>query len=168
MVADGDFREDLMFRINTFEVRLPPLRDAGRSSPLGSAPAAPVSARPASRRCGIFRPTRFCGAFGIALLAGKCPRAGECRRACGDLCVMNCRSGPSVCQCTWAKEDSKAPHFTTDRSASTSAEIELSRSFSKRSKATKGTSPRAQEELGISLKTLYNKLDQVTQTEQSA
>ncbi len=27
MVADGDFREDLMFRINTFEIRLPALRE---------------------------------------------------------------------------------------------------------------------------------------------
>src|SRR6185503_941785 len=27
MVDDGDFREDLMFRINTFEIRLPPLRE---------------------------------------------------------------------------------------------------------------------------------------------
>lgn len=27
MVADGEFRQDLMYRINTFEVQLPPLRD---------------------------------------------------------------------------------------------------------------------------------------------
>ena len=27
MVADGEFREDLMFRINTFEIHLPPLRE---------------------------------------------------------------------------------------------------------------------------------------------
>jgi two-component system NtrC family response regulator len=27
MVEDGDFREDLMYRINTFEIHLPPLRD---------------------------------------------------------------------------------------------------------------------------------------------
>ncbi len=27
MVADGDFREDLMFRLNTFEIRLPALRE---------------------------------------------------------------------------------------------------------------------------------------------
>ena len=27
MVEEGDFREDLMFRINTFEIHLPPLRD---------------------------------------------------------------------------------------------------------------------------------------------
>lgn len=27
MVADGEFRQDLMYRINTFEIQLPPLRD---------------------------------------------------------------------------------------------------------------------------------------------
>jgi len=27
MVAEGDFRQDLMYRINTFEIQLPPLRD---------------------------------------------------------------------------------------------------------------------------------------------
>ena len=27
MVDDGEFREDLMFRINTFEIHLPPLRE---------------------------------------------------------------------------------------------------------------------------------------------
>lgn len=33
MVRDGDFREDLMFRINTFEIHLPPLRDRVKDIP---------------------------------------------------------------------------------------------------------------------------------------
>ena len=33
MVEAGDFREDLMFRINTFEVRVPPLRDRVQDIP---------------------------------------------------------------------------------------------------------------------------------------
>jgi DNA-binding NtrC family response regulator len=33
MVQTGDFREDLMFRINTFEIHLPPLRDRVRDIP---------------------------------------------------------------------------------------------------------------------------------------
>ncbi|MEL7498014.1 MAG: sigma-54 dependent transcriptional regulator [Planctomycetota bacterium] len=33
MVAAGDFREDLMYRINTFEVNLPPLRDRAQDIP---------------------------------------------------------------------------------------------------------------------------------------
>jgi DNA-binding NtrC family response regulator len=34
MVEDGTFREDLMFRINTFEIRIPPLRDRSEDIPL--------------------------------------------------------------------------------------------------------------------------------------
>ena len=33
MVEEGDFREDLMFRINTFEVHLPPLRERKEDIP---------------------------------------------------------------------------------------------------------------------------------------
>ncbi len=34
MVEDGDFREDLMFRINTFEIHLPPLRERASDIPI--------------------------------------------------------------------------------------------------------------------------------------
>ena len=34
MVADGEFRQDLMYRINTFEIQLPPLRDRLEDIPL--------------------------------------------------------------------------------------------------------------------------------------
>ncbi len=33
MVAEGEFREDLMYRINTFEIHLPPLRERHRRHP---------------------------------------------------------------------------------------------------------------------------------------
>jgi transcriptional regulator with PAS, ATPase and Fis domain len=29
MVADGDFRQDLRFRVNTIEIHIPPLRERG-------------------------------------------------------------------------------------------------------------------------------------------
>ena len=45
MVADGEFREDLMFRINTFEIRLPALRERTEDIPaVGRPSAARVSA----------------------------------------------------------------------------------------------------------------------------
>ena len=33
MIGDGDFREDLLFRLNTVEIRLPPLRERGEDIP---------------------------------------------------------------------------------------------------------------------------------------
>ncbi len=33
MVSEGSFREDLFFRVNTFEIRLPPLRERKEDIP---------------------------------------------------------------------------------------------------------------------------------------
>lgn len=44
MVAEGEFREDLFFRVNTFEIRLPPLRERKDDIP----PAGPSPRRPSS------------------------------------------------------------------------------------------------------------------------
>ncbi len=62
MVADGDFREDLMFRINTFEIHLPALARTGRrlAGP-GHAFAQAVPTGPGRATSRALRPT-CCGA----------------------------------------------------------------------------------------------------------
>ncbi len=83
MVADGDFREDLMFRINTFEIQLPPLaRAARRRAAAGRPPVGPLSAARARRK----RPFRAeaLRRAGRALVAGQRARAGQRGRARHD------------------------------------------------------------------------------------
>ena len=52
MIADGQFREDLLFRLNTFDIHLPPLRDRRPDIPTwpGTCSPAPRSARSKSSR----------------------------------------------------------------------------------------------------------------------
>ncbi len=79
-VAAGRFRQDLLFRLNTIEIRLPPLRDRREDLPL-LAPALPASARPAlSQAAHRFRERRDAAAA-RAPLAGQRARARSRDRA---------------------------------------------------------------------------------------
>ena len=163
MVADGEFREDLWFRVNTFEIPLPTLRQ--RPADVG------LLARHLAGRFGtaadggqIFTPEALetlkehtwpgnvrelanvvehamilCDTLPIALEhlpdRFRSPRTPELAPA-------------SVTCCTLRELEMRAIHACLERHA--------------------GNKPKAAKELGISLKTLYNKLNQVASLCRSA
>ncbi len=164
MVAEDEFREDLMFRINTFEIHLPPLRDRiDDIIPL------------AKHLLGRFRPHAKPGdesfsADAIAALEHHC-WPGNVRELANVIehAAILCEEGPIAAAhlpSKFANRRLRGPHFKTIGPL-TLREIELQaiqQSLDRHS----GNKPKAADELGISLKTLYNKLNQVSQLEQSA
>jgi DNA-binding NtrC family response regulator len=164
MVAEGDFREDLMFRINTFEIHLPTLRD--RIDDLGQL------ARHLLRR---FRPhsrpgDELLSDDAIAALqqhvwpgnVRELANVIEHAAILGDDGPITAAHLPGK----FASRRLRGPHFKTFGPQSL-REIEV-QAIQQAVDRHAGNKPRAAEELGISLKTLYNKLNQVNQLEQSA
>ena len=97
MVADGDFREDLWFRINTFEIPLPPLRERIEDIPLLAAHLL-ARFRPASGRERRGLHARGDSSAVRAHLAGQRPRAGQRDRARHDPLRQRARSRRSTCR----------------------------------------------------------------------
>ena len=117
MVAAADFREDLWFRINTFEIPLPPLRERVEDIPLLVRRLAARFGRPTRGGDELFAPEALRDAHG-AHLAGQRARAGQrgrtrpdplrfaadpsgapaaplCRPASGDAPAAACRGAQS-------------------------------------------------------------------------
>jgi two-component system NtrC family response regulator len=155
MVREGAFREDLMFRVNAFEIHLPPLRERmadvpalarhllARFRPLADADKAPFTAAAMKLLSShtwpgnvrelanvIEHATILCDDGPID--ADHLPANFHLRR----LRVGSKSSGPL----TLRELEMQALHEALDRHS--------------------GNKPKAAEELGISLKTLYNKLHQ--------
>ena len=166
MVDEGDFREDLMFRINTFEIPLPPLRAADRRySGTGGPLDEPLPARcpPGERRSVHARRAR---APSTASLAGQRARAGQRDRACHDSVRRRAGFGWNICP---AFRASPAQRSARSRPSVplTLREIEMQAIYQSLERLG-GNKPKAAEELGISLKTLYNKLNQSNALDKSA
>ena len=164
MVAEGEFREDLMFRINTFEIHLPPLRQRIED--------VPILARHLLRR---FRPNlrpddMTFSPDGIKILEEHC-WPGNVRELANVIehAAILCDEGPISPEHLPERFGARrrAPTQFKLVGSQTLREIEL-QVIQQVLERHNGNKPRAAEELGISLKTLYNKLNQVNSLEQSA
>ena len=161
MVAEEEFREDLMYRINTFEINLPALRER-------------IDDVPELARYLLSRHRR--GAE--AELAPDAVEAltnhiwpGNVRELANVIehATILCDSGP-ICHEHLPKHfDSRQLQGAARhrRGAISLRELEME-AIHEALERTDGNKPQAAEQLGISLKTLYNKLNQATNLEQSA
>jgi len=163
MVAAGDFREDLWFRVNTFEIALPPLRDRiDDVELLARHLAARFGAAGADDE--VLTPEALCALrehtwpgnvrelanvieHAMILCEGEPIAPEHLPRRFATEQIRTARFKPSA-PCSLRELEMQAIHEALDRHA--------------------GNKPKAAEELGISLKTLYNKLNQAAGLSKSA
>ncbi len=168
LVEEGEFREDLMFRVNTFEIQLPPLRE--RIEDVAELAAHLIRRfRPGSRpNDELFTPEAL-----RALAEHTWP--GNVRELANVIehAAILCDHGPVNVEDLPNKFESRRLHTTGLRGGATLKaigrgagsgprtlrEIEMQVIYQTLHRLG-GNKPKAAEELGISLKTLYNKLNQ--------
>jgi DNA-binding NtrC family response regulator len=169
MVSEGSFREDLFFRVNTFEIRLPPLRERKEDIPaLARTLVARHMKRPevpegilAPETVSLLRAHEWPGnvrelanaiEHAVILSDGKVIRPEDLPRS-----IIR---KPTVA--TTAPTTSAASVAVVSSEPKTLREMEeemILRVLDKYS----GDKPKAAKELGIALKTLYNRLSQMEQ-----
>ena len=156
MVDEGDFREDLMFRINTFEVHLPPLRERlddmvelaahlvrrfKHNIPAGEQPFTPDVLRQLAEHTWPGNVRELANVIEHAtILCERLPIDVEHLPNNFDDRRHRAQSLSAIGATTLRELEMNAIHQALERH--------------------KGNKPKAAEELGISLKTLYNKLNQ--------
>ena len=168
MVAAGEFREDLLFRINTFEIPVPPLRDRREDIPelvehlvrkaRPQTPAQAVIAEPA---------------FYDVLAAHEWP--GNIRELANAIehALVLCDDLPLKVEHLPARlagltpRPQPAPPRPAARGPVSLREIE-NQAILEGLDRNHGNKVRTAEELGISLKTLYNKLHQLHEADPAA
>ena len=161
MVAEEAFREDLMYRINTFEISLPPLRER-------------ISDVPALARHLLSRHRRGAEAE-LAEDAVEALRGhvwpGNVRELANVIehATILCDAGP-------IRREHLPQHFDSRqlqgaakqrRGVMTLRAMEME-AIHEALERTEGSKPKAAEQLGISLKTLYNKINQANELEKTA
>ncbi len=164
MAATGEFREDLMFRINTFEIQLPALRDRIDDIPKLAAHLLRRYRPNVRLEEELFSPDAI-----KQLESHSWP--GNVRELANVI-----EHAAILCDQLPIDADHLPSRFTARRASGnqfklvgsqTLREIEL-QVIQQVLERHAGNKPKAADELGISLKTLYNKLSQVNHLEQSA
>jgi two-component system NtrC family response regulator len=163
MVEEGDFREDLMFRINTFEIHLPALRERIDDIPQLARHLVVrfrASARPDDE---LFTPEAIRALSEYAWPGNVRELANVIEHA-----TILCDEGPIGVDHLPGKFEARRLQASSARVSSLKAmghapqtlrEIEMQVIYQTLERLG-GNKPKAAEELGISLKTLYNKLNQ--------
>ena len=161
MVAEEEFREDLMYRINTFEINLPPLRERIDDVP-----------DLALHLLGRFRrgaEAQLADDAVEALRGHVWP--GNVRELANVIehSTILCDEGP-------IRREHLPQHFDSRqlqgaarqrRGVMTLRELEME-AIIEALERNDGSKPKAAEQLGVSLKTLYNKLNSATELDKSA
>jgi len=172
MVKAGDFREDLLFRINTFEITVPPLRDrrddipglvdhfvrrARPQAPPGAAvaDAAVLAAMAAHHWPGNIRELANAVEHALVLCDDLPLSLGHLPARFAALCPPEAVTA-SISLPAAAPAAPAAPGRGRPESL---RELEM-RAILEGLERNKGSKAKTAEELGISLKTLYNKLHQ--------
>lgn len=176
MIKEDQFREDLYFRINTFEIRLPSLRERRPDIPaLARHLLARAARRPAEQVADLLTPEAIDVLLehewpgNVRELANVMEHAyiiagGE--RITPEHLPHHIRPIPGVPTLSLARP-SAAGEPAPNPGARTLHEIEMQHVMRVLEKHG-GNKPAAAKELGISLKTLYNKLNQLTDERKSA
>lgn len=161
MVAEEEFREDLMYRINPFEINLPPLRER-----IDDVPDLALHLLSRFRRGGEAQ----LAPDAIEALRGHI-WPGNVRELANVIehATILCDEGPIHREHLPQHFDSRQLQGAARqrRGVMTLRELEME-AIIEALERNDGSKPKAAEQLGVSLKTLYNKLNSATELEKSA
>ncbi len=158
MVAEDEFREDLWFRINTFEIHLPPLRQRCEDIPLLARHLARRFRPHARPEDELFTPealAELC-AYGWPGNVRELANAIEHAMILAEGAPITPEHLPARFT---AQRPMPRPAMVKTAAGQSLREIEMQAIYEALERHD-GNKPRAADELGISLKTLYNKLNQ--------
>ncbi len=164
MVAAGEFREDLWFRINTFEIHLPPLRGRVDDIPVLAQCLAARFGAPRGEACQVFSEESL-----KILVDHSWP--GNVRELANVI-----EHAMILCDALPIQPEHLPQRFLNRPAASIPfqpaptlnlRDLEI-QAIHEALARNNGNKPKAAEDLGISLKTLYNKLNQATPLSKTA